>query len=179
MRLSLPKLSTVAAVKRAGKTSRQQQKTSRQQQKTNRQQQIAFASRSPQVPASSQPQPGPIPSRIQSAKETGVTTEEASTETVLDDEVDTTGTNLWLVTAYVEIDNEFVRVRWGDDPKNDSWEPTTHMQKELGKQSHDTFLDELSERTRASLYLYIVFLPTCKRNASVFLSLPVSLYPIG
>ena len=87
MRLSLPeyksdsnyssKPSTVAAVKRAGKKSRPQQKTSRQQQKTSRQQQIAFASRSPQVPASSQPQhvPGPIPSRIRSAKETGVTTE--------------------------------------------------------------------------------------------------------
>ena len=87
MQLSLPKYksdsnysskpSTVAAVKRAGKKSRPQPKTSRQQQKMSRQQPISSASRSPQVPASSQPQqvPWPIPSHLRSAKETGVTTE--------------------------------------------------------------------------------------------------------
>eukprot|EP00040_Diaphanoeca_grandis_P008700 m.46118 g.46118 ORF g.46118 m.46118 type:complete len:1446 (-) comp20155_c0_seq1:228-4565(-) len=59
-----------------------------------------------------------------------------------DADVDITGTDLYKVRAYVDVDDLWILVRWDDNPKNNSWEPIEHMKKELGRQSHDEFMEE-------------------------------------
>jgi hypothetical protein len=40
-------------------------------------------------------------------------------------------------------DREFVRVRWTGDPCADTWEPETHLLKELGKATHARLLNNM------------------------------------